>query len=363
MKKCPKCSKIYDDSWKICLKCNLELSQSTGNDAGEKGGYVMKKCPYCSEKIQDSAVKCRFCGEWLDKAKSRPLEPASFKFPKIWIGYLLAALSAILQIRITMLPAGSPQQMLFGLGIVPLVLAGTIYWCICVYKIHKSVLRMANNHYPISPARAVWFGFIPIYNMYWMFKWPGEIINLINSREETRKLNRWIPGLCFLLAVFASYLLGALWLIINFAVLAYLIKQLKRALKAKPEAISYKDQSTQLPVGAIIGIILLCLLPILGLLAAIAIPNFIMARQAAQASACTANLRAIETAKQIRAADNNMQEDSVIGWADLVPKYLKQKPVCYSGGQYVIGTLRTPATCSKGNNNTVVTRDDHLLKK
>ena len=79
---------------------------------------------------------------------------------------------------------------------------------------------------------------------------------------------------------------------------------------------------------------------IIGLLAAIAIPNFVRARAKAQAEACIANLRQIEGAIQVWAVDNNKPDTAVatLGTVaapgDLVPAYIRTKPACPSGGTY-----------------------------
>jgi competence protein ComGC len=48
----------------------------------------------------------------------------------------------------------------------------------------------------------------------------------------------------------------------------------------------------------------LLMLPVIGLMAAIAIPNFVKAREAAQRTACRANIRSIESAKEVWALEN-----------------------------------------------------------
>ena len=319
----------------------------------------MKKCPYCGQEIQDDAIKCRYCSESLVKEKKDALSVESLSFPKIWPGYLLAILFVLLDIIVYSAPKESKAALsLWG---ILLGLIGLVYWCMSVYKIHKTILVMTDNCYPISPARAVGFGFLPIYNIYWMFKWPSEVMNFINARNNNKDLKLWLPGLLLLFSAIASRIEGAIWLFIDFGVLAYIIGLLKKSLAIQPLPVPYKRQSTAMSGGAIAAIVLLCALPIIGLLAAIAIPNFIVARNVAQANVCVSNLQEIQTAKLAWAADTAASQNASPTWDDLVPKYLTKKPVCPKGGTYSIGTVASYPKCSVGDNNTPRESDDHIL--
>jgi prepilin-type N-terminal cleavage/methylation domain-containing protein len=87
---------------------------------------------------------------------------------------------------------------------------------------------------------------------------------------------------------------------------------------------------------------------IIGLLAAIAIPNFIKAREASQKNACINNLRQIEGAKATWALENKKVGSDVAVDADLfgATVYIREKPACPANGTYSILAVDTKATCS-----------------
>lgn len=86
---------------------------------------------------------------------------------------------------------------------------------------------------------------------------------------------------------------------------------------------------------------------IIGLIAAIAIPNFIRARQTAQGQACSQNLEQIDGAKQQWGFETNAGDAATPAQADLQP-YLSnnQFPTCPASGVYTIGNLAASPTCS-----------------
>ena len=85
---------------------------------------------------------------------------------------------------------------------------------------------------------------------------------------------------------------------------------------------------------------------IIGLLAAIAIPNFVKARSKAQTEACIANLKQIEGAIQVWAVDNGKADADVVALATLVPNYIRSTPTCPAGGTYGLVDVQTRPTCT-----------------
>ncbi|HTI97716.1 MAG TPA: type II secretion system protein [Dongiaceae bacterium] len=87
---------------------------------------------------------------------------------------------------------------------------------------------------------------------------------------------------------------------------------------------------------------------IIGLLAAIAIPNFVRARNTAQKNTCINNLRQIDGAKQQWALENK-KNDTDSPSSTEVGNYLKNNvfPSCPSSGNYTVNAVNTDPTCSK----------------
>jgi prepilin-type N-terminal cleavage/methylation domain-containing protein len=92
---------------------------------------------------------------------------------------------------------------------------------------------------------------------------------------------------------------------------------------------------------------------IIGMLAAIAIPNFVKARTTAQKNACINNLRQIDGAIQQYALENKKAANDSVALTDVAP-YLKNSVVCPAGGttmqdSYQVNDCQTSPTCiSKG---------------
>ncbi len=88
---------------------------------------------------------------------------------------------------------------------------------------------------------------------------------------------------------------------------------------------------------------------IIGVLAMIAIPNFIISRQNAYRSTCVANLRQIANAKQLWAMSIAGTSVGTPVWADLVPTHMRNIPACPAGGTYTIGPMVNLPRCSVAN--------------
>ena len=90
---------------------------------------------------------------------------------------------------------------------------------------------------------------------------------------------------------------------------------------------------------------------IIGLLAAIAIPNFVRARTQSQKNACINNLRQIDGAIQQWALENKKAVSATVNYV-AIKDYLKSAVLCPAGGtlfsdSYTISDVATRPVCQK----------------
>ena len=89
---------------------------------------------------------------------------------------------------------------------------------------------------------------------------------------------------------------------------------------------------------------------IIGILMAIAVPNFIRARESSRRNSCIANLKQVDSAKEQWAMDNRAATGAAVTMADIAPAYIKGAatgPVCPAGGAYTVNVVGTNPACSR----------------
>jgi len=89
---------------------------------------------------------------------------------------------------------------------------------------------------------------------------------------------------------------------------------------------------------------------ILLLAVAIIVPNFVKPRAVSAMSACVANLRQIQEAKQAWALETHAKPTDIPVDSDLFGegRPLRVKPGCPAGGSYTLGALNENVTCTIG---------------
>jgi hypothetical protein len=111
----------------------------------------------------------------------------------------------------------------------------TAYVLHCISTYHYLVGKADGWSHPISPKRAVRFHFIPIFNLYWDFKWPIEIARFVNWRTQSHRMSGVLAGSLilagFLIAGFFDLSIGLTVILCAFA---YISRCLRDAFAAAP---------------------------------------------------------------------------------------------------------------------------------
>ena len=102
--------------------------------------------------------------------------------------------------------------------------------------------------------------------------------------------------------------------------------------------------------GAFTLVEIMIVVLIIGILMAIAVPNFIRARETSRRNSCIANMKQMDSAKEQWAMDNKAASGAAVQMSDIAGVYMKGSvagPACPAGGAYTVNPVGTNPACSK----------------
>jgi hypothetical protein len=119
---------------------------------------------------------------------------------KIWIGYLLAFATLVGE----MIAVARNPELAKGRTLPPFrprFISPRLWQLFTGWSARSSYHVVLANvpgwQHPISPARAVWCHFIPVYVVYWVLRWPAAIADFVNQRLQAPVMNKWTIGTMF----------------------------------------------------------------------------------------------------------------------------------------------------------------------
>ena len=183
------------------------------------------------------------------------MQDETFKYPRPAVGqifavsslFFAAAAMALSQVYKSAVPT------LKTLSAVYALVAGT-YYLISVHRIHRILEQATDGRYPVRPWPAVLFGLVPFYNLYWLFRWTGQIALFMNGLKKEKLIDQNRYGL----AMFAGYLLGVFIpgfsQIVAFAVLGNITGHLKPLLDGQALPVETGDEEFDPKTGVIVAI-------------------------------------------------------------------------------------------------------------
>ncbi len=231
-----------------------------------------------------------------------------------------------------------------------------IFTFIWLNLMHGKICRVRKDD--PSAGRAVGFCFIPLFNLYWIFFTYRRLCLRI---DEQRDLYGLAPGnLCGLATATCIFkVIPYINTLFGFTILTpVFLGMMQASVNELARTSATTAPRTALPVatspaggmsgGVIAAIVCACIIPVIALLAAIAIPSFMKARSMSRSAACVNNLRIIENAKEQAATAHNYQDGATVPAAE-VSQYVKgglDRLICRKGGHYTIKPLGQEPECS-----------------
>ena len=166
------------------------------------------------------------------------------KLPKVWFGFVICA--AFLIVGVIELDEAST---LYGWrASFWISISAIVYWLYCVYGMNRAVRDASDGKHPIIPSQSVTFHFIPIFNLYWIFRWTNAIGEFLRDNSQTYLRGE---GGCYILVCFViskewDPFLG----MISFFIFGlYFNRKIKKAIKVVSSKV-HQGQLSQDSMGA-----------------------------------------------------------------------------------------------------------------
>lgn len=159
-------------------------------------------------------------------AEERPPESSP---PLVWIGFLFVAAFFVIEVLFV---AMDLEEAGINVALTLIAIGGWIYWLVCVHRLHKILAELSRDRYPISPGEAAAKHIVPFYNLYWIFKWPAELSDYLNSRGRISIVSGYLIGAMLLFALLLRFFDGAIGMGVLFGVTMYVSAKLKKHVEA-----------------------------------------------------------------------------------------------------------------------------------
>jgi hypothetical protein len=116
---------------------------------------------------------------------------------------------------------------------------GFSYWMFCVHRYHI-ILKEIFPGYPITPNRAVGYHFIPLYNLFWVFRWLKTLTNF-GMKRNVKMINGYLLAIALVvifhwflwrwLFVYLYYVEVLALIVLMFLIGCYINGKLRRLIK------------------------------------------------------------------------------------------------------------------------------------
>lgn len=106
------------------------------------------------------------------------------RIPPLALGYIFPVASLVYEFETLNDP--DPNEFVFS---ITLTILASWYFVWHVYLLHRLIHARFEGRYPITARWAALAHFIPIYNAYWLYKWPQELSEFLLHKAKRHAFN------------------------------------------------------------------------------------------------------------------------------------------------------------------------------